>query len=122
MTDEKDGAVQVIEAHQELVSHLEKGSGRMRALSLVTIVVALYFTVAYVSQLLVTVLGTKTVTVDLTDPTLQITEVVALVLAIAWLYVGTSDFIFSTRMRKAVKGARKSERQVEERLPTGSSE
>jgi len=122
MTDEREDAVKVIEAHQELVARLERTSGRMRALSLVTVVVAIVFALAYAYQLLLTFTGTKTVTVDLTDPANQITEVVVLLLALAWLYVGARDYLFSTKIKKAVREARVKENELDKRLPQGSSE
>jgi len=117
MSDEKEDAVKVIEAHQELVARLERTSGRMRALSLVTVLVAIFFALAYAYQLLLSFTGTKTVTVDLTDPANQITEVVVLLLALAWLYVGARDYMFSTRIRKVVKVARLNEKELERQLP-----
>ena len=122
MTDDREDAVKVIEAHQELVARLERTSGRMRALSLVTVLVAIVFASAYAYQLLLAFTGTKTVTVDLTDPANQITEVVVLLLALAWLYVGARDYLFSTKIKKAVREARVKENELDKRLPQGSSE
>jgi len=122
MPDERENAVKVIEAHQELVARLERTTGRMRALSLVTVVVAMVFALAYAYQLLLTFTGTKTVTVDLTDPANQVTEVVVLLLALAWLYVGARDYLFSTKIKKAVREARVKENELEKRLPQESGE
>jgi preprotein translocase subunit SecE len=122
MTDEREDAVKVIEAHQELVTRLERTMGRMRVLSLVTVLVAAFFVLAYAYQLLLTFTGTKIVTVDLTNTGNQITEVVVLMLALAWLYVGGRDYLFSTRIRKVVREARTSEKELEKRLPQGSTE
>jgi len=122
MSDEREDAVKVIEAHQELVTRLERTTGRMRALSLVTVLVAVFFALAYAYQLLLTFTGTKTVTVNLTDPANEATEIVVLLLALAWLYVGARDYLFSTRIKKAVGRARVNEKELEKRLPPGSPE
>jgi hypothetical protein len=117
MPDERNDAVEVIEAHRDLVNQLEKSSGRMRALSLVTVMVAAILSLAYASQLALGLGGTTTVTVNLTDPVNEASEVVVLALAIAWLYVGVSDYLFSTRVGRAVARARMNERDLEKRLP-----
>jgi hypothetical protein len=117
MTDERESSVKVIEPHQELVSHLEKSTGRMRALSLVTVIVAAFFALAYAFQLAFALTGTRTVTVDLMDPVNEATELVATGLALVWLYVGARDYLFSTRLRKVVKRARSDEKELARRLP-----
>jgi hypothetical protein len=122
MPDEREDAVKVIEAHQELVARLERTTGRMRVLSLVTVLVAIFFALAYAYQLLLSFTGTKMVTVDLTDPANQATEVVVLLLALAWLYVGARDYLFSTKIKKVVREARLNEKELEKRLPQGSPE
>jgi hypothetical protein len=122
MPDEREDAVKVIEAHQELVTRLERTTGRMRALSLVTVLVAVFFALAYAYQLLLTFTGTKIVTVNLADPANEATEIVVLLLALAWLYVGARDYLFSTRIRKVVGRARLNEKELEKRLPPGSPE
>lgn len=111
-----------MEAHQELVGHLERSSGRMRALSAVTVVVALYFAAVYVFQLLLPWLGTESVTVNLADPAIKVTEVIVLALALAWLYVGAKDYLFSTRVRRVVRQARTEEKKLKDRLPSEPSE
>lgn len=116
MPDRED-AVEVIQAHRDLVNQLEKSSGRMRALSLVTVVVAVVLALAYASQLALGLTGTTTVTVNLNDPANEATEVVVLALAVAWLYVGGSDYLFSTKVRKVVARARMNERELQKRLP-----
>ncbi len=107
----------VIEAHQEFVSHIEGGSSRMRALSLVTIAVAVLLAASYVVQLTIPYFtGETTVTVNLTDPGNVVTELVLLALALVWLYVGLRDFFFSNRMKKAIQEARTKEKAVEKQI------
>ena len=40
MSDEKSDGVRIIEAHQELVRHVESGSARIRTLSVITVFVS----------------------------------------------------------------------------------
>lgn len=117
MTEERPDQVKIIEAHQELVSHIEGGSSRMRALSLVTIVVAALLSSSYVVQLAIPLAtGQTTVTVNLVDPANILVELVVLALALVWLYVGLRDYFFSTRMRRAIAEAREKERALENRI------
>jgi hypothetical protein len=116
MSDEREGGAEIIDAHQELVSRMEQSSGRIRGLSIITIVVAAVLAVSYVSQLALPLAGTTTVTVHLTDPANVALELVVLVLALAWLYVGISDYRFSTRVRAQIASARLKEKEIQERV------
>jgi len=116
MTDDKEAATEIIDAHQELVGRIEQSTGRIRALSLVTIVVAAILAVSYVSQLALPLMGTDTVTVHLSDPANIASELVVLLLALAWMYVGVSDYRFSSRVRGQIDSARREEREIEEKL------
>ncbi len=119
MTDEK---TDIIEAHQDLVGHIEKSASGLRLLSGVTIAVALFLSVSYAYQLLLPALGTTSVTVNLTDPTNEATEVVVLLLALVWLYVGARDLLFASRMSKDIRAARFKEREIEGRISGQASE
>ena len=116
MTEEKDRSADIIEAHQELVGHIERSAARIRALSAVTIVVALVLSALYTLQLLLPFTGRASVTVDLADPALQATEVVVLALTILWLYVGARNLVFSSRIRKQIRGARSNESEIAKRI------
>ncbi|QQG48654.1 MAG: hypothetical protein HY247_07950 [archaeon] len=116
MEAEKVREAAILEAHQELVAHIESGANRMRTLSALTIAVSILLALAYSSQLLAPIEGTTAVLVDLTNPVLRVTEVFVLVLALLWLYVGLRDYRFSSRMRKEIGGARAKERDIEERV------
>ena len=58
-------------------------------------------------------------TVDLSDPLVLACVALVLLLALAWLYVGVRDYAFSSRLSKAIKEARESERKIEGEI-TGS--
>jgi len=113
MPEEAERGPEILDAHQELVSRIEQSAGRMRALAVVTVVVAALLSASYIIQLALPLTGTTTQTVNLTDPTLIATEVVVLALALAWLYVGVSDLRFTSRMRKEIGSARAKEKQLE---------
>jgi hypothetical protein len=115
MSEEEERA-DVLEAHQELVGHVERSAGAIRLLSAVTVVVALILTGSYAYQLLLPYFGTTSVTVNLADPANQAAEAVVLVLALLWLYVGARDFAFSSRMRKQIRKARTDEAMIERKI------
>ncbi len=117
MSEEKSPAVSVIEAHEEFIQHVETGSSKVRTLSAVTIVVAGILSLSYVYQLLLPyATGTTSVTVSLTDPLLQVTQVALLALTSLWLYVATRDYFFSKRMARAIREARALEKEIEKRV------
>jgi hypothetical protein len=116
MTEEKERAAGVIEAHGELVGHIERSASRMRALSAVTVVVASVLLVSYAFQLLLPLTGESSVTVNLRDPGNVAAELVVFALAAVWLYVGARDLMFSSRIRRRIMGARSYEREIEKRI------
>jgi hypothetical protein len=121
MSDEKEMGAEIVRAQQEFVQRVEQAAGRMRALSLVTVVVALVLAIAYLSQLLLPLTGQTTVVVSLTDPLGVLAELVVLALVVVWLYVGYSDLRFSSRMRSQIKGAREKEKEIQGRMAQLSS-
>jgi hypothetical protein len=116
LNDEKEKGVEILEAHQEMVGHIERGARRIRVLSVVTIVVAAVLLVSYVYQLLLPLTGVKNVTVDLTAPSNQVAEVLVLILVLAWLYVGVRNLRFSSKMSRDIAKARTREEEVANRL------
>ena len=114
MAKEETGP-QIIEAHQELVRHIEVSAGRIRALSIVTIAVAVLLSASYTLQLALPLEGTTSVVVSLADPGTVLAELLVLALVLAWLYVGVRDYRFSGRMIKEIRGARAREKDFEER-------
>ena len=113
--DEIDGAA-VVAAHQELVSRVEKSATRMRILSLVTVLAAVFLVLSYASQLLLPFSGTTAVTVRLDDPGVVAGELVILALVLVWLWVGVSDYMFASRMRREIRNARLKEAEIAERV------
>lgn len=105
-----------VEIHEDFLQHVEDGSKRIRTLSVISSVVALILILSYFSQLVVPLTGTTSVTVSLTDPTLIATEVIVLILAVAWLYVGISNYRFTTALAKRITAARAAEAQMEKKL------
>jgi hypothetical protein len=116
MSDEMERGPEIIDAHQELVRHIEQSAGRIRILSILTLVVAAVLAASYVSQLALPLTGTKTVTVNLSDPTNVAVELVVLALSIIWLYVGLQDLRFSSRMKGEIKAARSKEKELQNRI------
>jgi hypothetical protein len=116
MSDEKERGPQIVDAHQELVRRIEQGTGRMRALSIITIAVAAVLAVSYVSQLALPLTGTLIVTVNLNDPATVAAELIVLALALTWLFVGVQDLRFSWRVKAEIQQARTKEREIEDRL------
>jgi uncharacterized membrane protein (DUF485 family) len=112
--------VAIDEAHEDFAQHIETGSGRIRTLSVLTLVVSVLLLASYFSQLLLPfVTGQRTVTVNLVDPSLLVFEVLIIMLTLAWLYVGAVNYLFSTRLGRQVKEARAKEREIEKRITEG---
>ena len=110
-------SVEIIEAHGSFVKHIEDGQARMKALSLITMVVAFLLLASYFDQVLTPfTTGTKVVTVNLLDPTLLALEVVLILVTFAWLYVGVVNYLFASRLGKQIKEARAKEREIEIKL------
>jgi hypothetical protein len=116
MSDEKERGAEIIDAHRELVSRIEQSTGRIRALSIATVIVAVVLAVSYVSQLILPLTGTSTVTVHLADPANVALELLVFALAVVWLYVGVSDYRFSSRVRAQIGAARSKEKEIEEKV------
>ncbi len=120
MSDDREKGPQILDAHQELVRHIEQGAGRMWALSVVTIVVAAFLALSYTAQLALPLTGTTGQTVNLVDPFLIGTELLVLALTLVWLYVGVRDWRFSSKMKAEIRAARAKEQELKERLPAAS--
>jgi membrane-anchored glycerophosphoryl diester phosphodiesterase (GDPDase) len=116
MSDEREKGPETIDAHQELVRHIEQSAGRIRALSIIMVVVASVLAFSYISQLLLALTGTTMVTVNLADPANVVAELAVLALVLAWLYVGASDLSFSWRMKGEIRAARSKEKEIESRI------
>ena len=109
--------VALLDAHEEFVQHIENGQARIRVLSIITIAVAFLLLASYFDQLLTPfATGTKTVTVNLLDPTLLALEVVLILVTFAWLYVGVVNYLFSSRLGRQIKEARAREKEIAGRV------
>jgi hypothetical protein len=113
MPEEGSSMPSQVEIHEEFIQHVEDGSRKMRWLSGVSAVVALLLAVSYVSQLVLPLTGTSTVTVNLLDPTLIATELVVLALALVWIFLGLRNYRFTTNLSKQVAAARAAESDIE---------
>jgi hypothetical protein len=112
-------SVEIIEAHGSFVKHIEDGQARMKALSIITILVAFLLLASYFLQVLTPfTTGTKVVTVNLLDPTLLALEAILILVTFAWLYVGIVNYLFASRLGRQIKEARAKEKEIEGRLGT----
>jgi hypothetical protein len=116
--EDKSIGVMVIDAHEELIQHLESGQAKIRLLSGVTVIVAFLLVGAYFSQIVLPFVSgaSRYQTVDLLDPTLIAVQVVLMILAAAWLYVGLVNYLFSARLNKQIREIRSYERELMERI------
>ncbi len=114
---EKSPGVMMIEAQEELIEHIENGQSRIRFLSAITIVVAFLMAASYFSQIVLPFVGgDRYQTVDLLNPGLIVFEVTLLALSAAWLYVGTVNYLFASRLGKQVREIRAAERELEKKI------
>jgi hypothetical protein len=117
MSEEDSKAVRIVEAQADLARHVERGSARLRGLSIATVGVAGLLVVAYLSQIVYPfATGVTTVTVELTDPINLAVEVLVMALALLWVYVGLMDYLFSQRLASAIALARAEERKLEAKI------
>ncbi|MDG6926601.1 MAG: hypothetical protein JRN09_08610 [Nitrososphaerota archaeon] len=120
MPDKAEVDIALYEVKDDFAAHIEKSSGRIKVLSVITLVISVVLLVSYFSQIVYPfVTGQTTVTVNLVDPSLLALEVVLVLLTLAWLYVGAVNLLFSTRMARAVKLAREHGRSVERMIEGG---
>ncbi len=115
MSEERPSQVEI---HEDFLQHVEDGSSRIRLLAVISSVVALILIVSYVYEIALSFTGTTRVTVTLNDPTLVALEIALLALAIAWLYVGVSNYRFTTSLAKRIAAARAAEVEMEKKLAT----
>ena len=113
----------VLELQEELMQHMEAGSRKIRGLAVVGLGVSVVIALAYVSQLVLPLAtGTTSVQVSLTDPVLVVTEVVVLILALAWAYNSLREYLFTTRMNRQIREIRKLEHELAQKhgIPEGN--
>ncbi len=115
--DERPPSVRAIEVREEFIQHVEAGSSKIRVISVVSIIVAALLAVSYAYQLSLPIAtGTRYVQVDLANPSLVALQIFLFALVIAWLFVGTREYLFTRRLTKQIKEIR----QLEHDLISGS--
>jgi hypothetical protein len=118
---ERSPGAMIVEAHEEFIQHIEAGQRRIRSLSVITLVVAIFLGASYASQIVYPYAsGQSVVTVNLLDPSLLVLEVGALLLTFAWIFVGATDYLFATRLGRMVKAARAAEKELQRKLEPAS--
>ncbi len=119
---ERSPGAMIVEAHEEFIQHIEAGQRRIRSLSIITLVVAVFLGASYATQIVYPfAFGESVVTVNLLDPGLLVLEFGALLLTFAWIFVGATDYLFATRLGRMVRAARAAEKELERRLERPSS-
>ena len=101
------------EAHDTMLQHVEKGSRKIRTLAVITVIATIYLGAGLLSQLLLTLGGAETsITINLADPFFVAGELVELVLVLAWLYVGVTDYLFTSRLASQIREVRAAEAEL----------
>lgn len=116
MSDEKSPVSTMIEAHEEWLRRMDATASRTRNLSIITIVAAGLLTLAYASTLILSLTGTSTVVVQVSNSVLVAYQGILLILVVLWLYTGLSSFRFTSRLKKQVAKAREEEVELERRI------
>ena len=117
MSSEDSPSRTAIETHEDFLQHIEAGRSKILTLSILTVFVAGLLALSYVYQLLLPYLsGATTVTVNLLDPGLEVFEVVLLILAIVWLYVGVRNYAFTLRLSRGIAQARALEAAMQKKI------
>lgn len=117
MTEEEVSPETVLELREEVLQRVEAVGTRIKRLAIVTLFVSGLLALSYVSEIaLPYVSGSTTATVNLRDPVLVGFEAVLTVLALAWFYVGLSDYRFVTRLAESTRLAREREGRIEEEI------
>ncbi len=120
MSDKAEVDVALYQINDDFSEHIEKSSRRIRILSVITLVISVILLASYFSQIVYPfVTGQTIVSVNLVDPSLLALEVVLVLLTLAWMYVGAVNYLFSSRMAKAVKQAREQEHKIETMIEGG---
>jgi len=115
--DGMEPSVEIIEAHDDFVRHIESGQARIRVLSIITIAVAFLLLASYFYQVITPfTTGTTVVTVNLADPSLLALEVILILVTFAWLYVGVVNYLFASRLGNQIREARQREGEIEKRF------
>ena len=113
MTEEDAPAATALGLHEEFIEHIEQGAAKIKALALITVVVAALLAIGFLTQLLLPLAtGQGVVQVNLADPALEVFELLLLALTVLWLYVGGRDYLFMRRLSKQIAAARTQEQEL----------
>jgi hypothetical protein len=109
--------IQMLELNELFVQRVEEGTGRVKLLSVVTLVVSFLLLVSYASQVILPfATGQTTFTVNLLDPSLLVLEGILILLTIAWVYVGAVNFLWARRIGSRVRKLREQEDEILKRI------
>lgn len=106
----------MIDAHEDWLKRMDATASRTRRLSIITVVAAGLLTLAYASQLILSLTGTPAVVVQISSPILVAFQGILLILVVAWLYTGLDFYWFTSRLKKQVVKAREEETELERRI------
>ena len=109
--------IQAMELNELFLQRLEEGTGRLRFLSVVTLIVSVLLLASYASQVILPfATGQTTVTVNLLDPGLLVFEGLLILLTVAWLYVGGLNLLWARRIGGRIKKVRAEEDKMLKRI------
>jgi Na+/melibiose symporter-like transporter len=116
--EEKHPGVMALELHEEFIQHIERGGKRLRFISLITLLVSLFFIVNYVFQLffLPYVLGQRVQEVNLTDPALVVFGLILIFFSAIWAYISLSNIIFVSRLSAQINEIRRLQKEIEKKI------
>lgn len=116
--EEKEVSPQTVaELREEVLQRVEAVGTRIRTLSVVTIIVAGLLALSYIVEIVFPyATGSTTATVNLRDPGLVTFEILLTVLALIWLYLGLSDYMFVSKLKRSIKVARTREKDLEKSI------
>jgi hypothetical protein len=105
--------IKMVELNELFVQRMEEGAGRLKLLSIVTLIVAVLLLASYASQVILPfATGQTTVTVNLLDPSLLVFEGLLILLTIAWVYVGAVNFLWARRLGLRIAKVRAEEDRI----------
>ena len=117
MKEEEVSPQTVLDLREEVLQRVEAVGKRIKRLASVTVFVAFLLALSYVIEMVYPyVTGSTSETVNLRDPGLVAIEAFLTLLAAVWIYVGTSDYMFVSRLGKSIQVARARERELEKSI------
>lgn len=117
MKEEEVSPQEAAELREEVLQRVEAVGTRIKRLASVTVIVAFLLAMSYIVEMVYPyATGSTSATVNLRDPGLVALEALLTVLALAWLYVGVSDYRFVSKLGKSIRVARARERDLEKSI------